>query len=102
VRDTWKHFKAFAAHHGVEPPVFVFASLLEVGGIGPRGDFMDAEQPVPSRKALLKFPEVLVGIDDFEKPPEVLFKRLFDIASNAFGLAGSKNYGADGKYIGPR
>jgi hypothetical protein len=102
VRDAWRQFRAFAARNEVEPPVFVFASLLEVAGIGPRADFMDSEQPVPSRKPLLKFPEVSVGVDDFDKPPEALFKRLFDVASNAFGLARSKSYDADGKYVGPK
>ncbi len=102
VRDTWKRFKTFAAHHGLEPPVTVFATLLEVGGLGPRSDFFDIERPVVSRKALLKFPEVSVGVDEFGEPPERLFKGLFDVAANAFGLPGSKSYDAHGNYVGPR
>jgi len=43
-------------------------------------------------------PEVYVGLDDFEKPREDLFKRVLDVAANAFGLERWPGYDASGKY----
>ena len=81
----------------MEPPVFVFATLIDVLGLAPVLGF---ENPTPARKNVIMLPEVVIGVDRYSSPPQLLFKRLFDTAANAFGLPGSPFYNTEGKYIG--
>ena len=62
-------FVAFAEAFTVEPPVSVFATLLEIGGIGLT-----------------------------TTSPDALFKRTLDVAANVFGLPRSPSYDAAGNY----
>ena len=96
----WKTFRDFAKALGVQPPVYVFATLLSVRGLMPAASSHGFETPTAARKDVLVLPPVVIGVDQFASPPEKLFKRLFDTAANAFGLSGSRNYNAKGEYTG--
>jgi hypothetical protein len=53
-----------------------------------------------ARKDPVFLPEVVVGSDRLATLPNQLFRRLFDVAANAFGLSASPRYRADGTYVG--
>jgi hypothetical protein len=95
VLNGWSTFRDFAAAFGVEPPI-----LLGIQGLAPPSTSYGFETPVPARKDALVLPAVVVGVDQFASPPPQLFKHLFDTAANSFGLSGSPNYDANGKYTG--
>jgi schlafen family protein len=86
VFEAWKQFIAFAEKLDVRPPTSVFVTLIEVGGVTLSVGHEFAARPTPSRQNVVQLPEVYIGLDDFEKPPAVLFKRLLGVAGNAFGL----------------
>ena len=69
VLGGWKTFRAFANGFEVEPPVYVFATLIDVKGLAPRVDAFGGETPVPARKSVLILPETTVGVDRFAKSP---------------------------------
>lgn len=98
VFEAWKQFLAFAKSYGVEPPFSVFVSLIEVAGLTFSTGPHSFRTPPPIRQNMVPLPEMLVGPDNFEKPPEVLFKRILHVAANAFGLARWPSYDADGNY----
>ena len=100
VLNGWKTFRDFSDAFGVQPPVYVFATLLGVHGRAPAASWNDFEKPTAARKDVLILPAVVIGVDQFASAPEKLFKRLFDTAANAFGLSGSRNYNAKGEYTG--
>ncbi len=96
VLDGWKRFRVFADAFGVEPPVYVFATLVDVLGLAPTSSYVGFENATRARKNLIMLPEVVIGVDRYSYKPELLFKRLFDTAANAFGLSGSQSYNAGG------
>jgi len=100
VLNGWKTFQTFAGAFGVEPPVYVFATLIEVKGLAPHVDPFGGETATAARKDVLILPEVAVGIDQFAVAPVNLFKRLFDRTANAFGLSRSPSYDGNGNFIG--
>ncbi|MGO8739162.1 AlbA family DNA-binding domain-containing protein [Rhodoblastus sp.] len=99
VIEGWQNFRKFAAAYEIQPPFFVFATLLEVKDLAPMvSPFGIVGEPTPSRKEVIQLPEVAVGTDQVGERPEVLFRPLFDVAANAFGLPGSLSYDAHGNY----
>jgi hypothetical protein len=74
----------------------VFVTLIEVAGLK-----LSTGPSTTIRESILPLPEVSVGVDEFEKPPEILFKRVLDVAGNALGLERWPNYDADGNYKPP-
>jgi len=100
VLGGWKTFRRFAVAFGIEPPMYVFPTLIEIKGLAPPVEPFSAETPTAARKDALILPEVTIGVDQLASAPEYLFKRLFDTAANAFGLSRSPSYIPDGKFIG--
>ena len=98
VFKAWKQFLDFAKNYGVEPPFSVFVSLIEVAGLTLSAGSYPFRTPTPIRQNIVPLPEMLIGADDLEKPPEILFKRILDVAANAFGLVRWPSYDADGKH----
>ena len=98
VFEAWKQFLAFAKSYGVEPPFSVFVSLIEVAGLTFSTGPYSFRTPPPIRQNMVPLPEMLVGPDNFKKPPEVLFKRILHVAANAFRLPRWPSYDADGNY----
>jgi hypothetical protein len=86
VFEAWAKFFDFAKKLDVTPPISVFVTLLEAAGMTLSVGHEFAARPTPSRQNIVQLPEVYIGLDDFEKPREVPFKRLLGVAANAFGL----------------
>ena len=102
VFETWKQFVAFAKSFGVEPPFSVFVTMIEAADLRLSTDPYSFPTPRPPiRQNIVRLPEELVRLDDFEKP-EVLFKRVLKVAANVFGLAKWPSYDANGNYQPPR
>ncbi len=97
VLEAWNRFVDFAKSFGVDPPIWIFATLIDVGGL-----MLSTAAPrsPPIRRNIVPLQEVSVGPDDFGKRPEVLFKRVLEVAANAFGLPQSPSYDANGRYTG--
>jgi hypothetical protein len=96
VFETWKQFVAFAESFGVGPPFSVFVTMIEANGLMLSRDPSTPRPPI--RQNIVRLPEELVRLDDFEKPPEVLFKGVLKVAANAFGLAKWPSYDAEGNF----
>jgi Putative DNA-binding domain len=79
---AWNQFIDFAKSFGVDPPIWLFATLIDVGGLM----LSTAAYGPHIRRNIVPLPEVFIGPDDLGKRPEVLFKRVLDVAANAFGL----------------
>ncbi len=98
--ESWKQFVAFAKSFDVEPPVSVFVTMIEVAGL------MLSTEPysysTAIRQNIVSLPEVSVDVGDFEKPREVLFKRVLDVAGNAFGFERWPSYDAAGNHLRSR
>ena len=103
VFETWEQFVAFAQKFGVEPPFSVFVTMIEAVGLELSSNSYSFPKPRPPiRRNTVPLPEMFVGPDDFEKPREVLFKRVLAVAANIFGLERWPSYDADGNYRPPR
>jgi hypothetical protein len=99
VFETWKQFVAFAKSFDVGPPFSVFVTMIEADGLKLLSDPVGFPTPRPSiRQNIVRLPEELVRLDDFEKPPEVLLKGVLEVAANAFGLAKWPSYDAEGNF----
>jgi len=102
VLNGWNNFRAFADAFGVEPPVYVFTTLVDVLGLAPAFQSLQSgfENPAAARSNVIMLPEAVIGVERYSERREVLFKRTFDIAGNAFGLSGSPFYNAKSEYTG--
>jgi hypothetical protein len=100
VADGWERFLKFARGRELQPPFYVFATLMGIKGRKPTDDPTEGGPSSAARKDLVLLPEVVVGLDSLTVPPYQLLRRLFDVAANAFGLSGSARYRADGTYVG--
>ncbi|MBI3626914.1 hypothetical protein HY224_02625 [Candidatus Uhrbacteria bacterium] len=81
----------------IEPPFFIFLSLMNVAGLtmpSPDG-FGDAGEPI--RQQNLHLPEVT--IESFEQSVPSAVKPVFDLIWNACGLPGSLNFNAAGEWL---
>ncbi len=96
ILDGWRQFKTFAKEFELEPPVYVFASVLGVKGLAAR---MGRERPTPARNNIIQFPEVLIDTANFARDPSMIFNRRFDNIANAFGIPRSPSYDADGNKV---
>lgn len=98
ILDALRNYLPNLGELGIEPPVYVFVTLLGVAGyrfgldqfrFSQRGDVAD-------RDALV-IPEVL--IEDRAKNPAEAMRPAFDMVWNAFGFERSFNYDDNGKWI---
>jgi hypothetical protein len=100
VFNGWTSFLRFARSRDIGPPFYVFGTLVDVGGLRPIDDPAEGGEAVVAKKGVIRLPETVVGTETMAAPPAQIFRRLFDVAANAFGLSGSPRYLADGSYNG--
>ena len=83
---------------GVQPPVWCFLTIIGVKGarIPMEGHFPD--ENVEIDRDILELPERL--IDDLAADATQILRPLFDLVWNAAGFVGSRNFDANGKWIG--
>lgn len=98
VLEGWTTYIPFLAQRQIEPPFYVLVSLIGVRGYAPPTDTWNDVHPTSFRRDLLLLPEMEVSAEKVKEAPHVLFRRLFDLLANAFGLPQSTNYKADGTY----
>jgi hypothetical protein len=99
LRD-FKIYCDLLAKHSIEPPFYVFLSLL---GTQARRLYMHRHifSPTPTqRRDVLLFPEFT--IDDPNQPAAKLLRPLFDLFWNAFGHARSTSFNKNGEYVGEK
>jgi hypothetical protein len=89
VTDGWERFLPFAKSRELQPPFYVFATLVGIVGRKPTEDPVEGGGSRAAKKDVVFLPEVVVGLDELATSPGQLFGRLFDVAANAFGLSGS-------------
>src|SRR5262249_56951914 len=95
----WNEFKRFLLRHGIEAPLFAFVTVTDMKGVGlhlPDTYFDDSSAPYRQDQLLL--PELTISADQLDQDAHVLFRPLFDILANAFGLPRSLSYTPDGSY----
>lgn len=98
ITGAWTRRTKVLERHGVEPPIYVMASLLNVGG---RTMYVPPElsvRPAAYRRDNLLLPPFEVTTEKLTLQPTELFRPLFNTIANAFGLACSFNYRPDGRY----
>jgi hypothetical protein len=99
---AWRQFFDFAKKFNVEPPILVFATLIEVAGVKFSVPRSVSFRTLAIRQSIIRLPEVFIGSDVFGEPGPTLFKRVLDVTGNAFGLPNWSSYDAGGKYRKPR
>lgn len=73
--------------------------MIEAAGLTLSSGPYSFPTPHPAiRQNIVSLPDVYVGLDDFEKPGHVLFKRCLYVMANTFGFPNWPSYGADGNY----
>jgi hypothetical protein len=100
VLNGWAGFLKFARSRDIGPPFYVFAALVNVGGLKPMDDPVEGGRSAVASKGVIRLSETVVGPETMAAVPAQIFRRLFDVAANAFGLSGSPRYLADGSYNG--
>lgn len=101
IMEGWAALLRVAQHYDIDPPFYVFISILGIGNVVPRipENRMLEVEGAPYRRNNLLLPEFEVSRDRAGLTDTILFKSAFDQIANGFGLYGSLNYGADGRYI---
>jgi hypothetical protein len=95
----WEQFLDFAKASDLQLPAYVFATLVGMKGLRPTDRRAEGGDSSEARKNTVVLPGVVVEADGLAMPPEQLFRRLFDVAANAFGLSGCPRYRSDGTYV---
>jgi hypothetical protein len=99
VLSSWGPFLEFLQRHLVQAPYYVFVSLVRVKGMAPPEDSWNDVYPTKFRGDTLSLPEVAVTAEETTKAGPELFRAVFDVLSNAFGLPKSLQYNKpDGSY----
>lgn len=87
---------------GVEPPLLIMLSLLEVSGyimaVNERRFWALARHPVPIDRDALLLSEILV--ERYDCDPAEIMRPVFDAVWNACGWPRSINYNQGGKWVG--
>lgn len=94
------HFLIFAGEFEIEPPYFVFLSLVGVRGceFAVRPGTVWLEEGHHLREEMLIFPEVV--IQDRDDKPDQALRPVFDMVWNAFGFVRSFNYDEQNNWVG--
>ncbi len=101
VTELLAMFIRFYQENGVQPPAYVFVSVLGLKGFRLQtGNGVGLNKRIPLDRNDLILSEVVV--DDFSAKPQVVMKPIFDLVWNAFGYERSYNYDKDGNWVGPR
>lgn len=85
---------------GVATPVYIFLTLAGVAGVKllyTDQEFPHAAKNVPIDRDIVVIPEAC--IENYNKPPQVILKDIFDSVWNACGRQKSLNYEEDGSYV---
>jgi hypothetical protein len=83
---------------GVAPPIAVALTLTNVRGVRMSADMWNLEDNYPIDADTLSLPEVVV--DRLDEDPARVLKPIFDLIWNACGQPGSRNFDAEGRWIG--
>ena len=98
--EAIKRYLAAQKQLGVEPPIFVMISLLEVKGFKIRFDGLEnwiIEEDHIIDRAKLILPEIM--IDNFDNKLTEVMRPVFDTIANAAGWARSMTYDENGKIL---
>jgi Putative DNA-binding domain len=92
------------SHFGIEPPYYVFNSILGVRGVGPfiprtKENFMRDFSGRACRQDRLLLPELEISAERVTLPNVALLRETFDRLANAFGLPGSLSFDDKGNYV---
>jgi hypothetical protein len=68
---AWERFLDFAKSFGVDPPIWLSATLIDVGGLMLSTGAYGSHTPAAIRRNIVPLPEVFIGPDDLGKRPEV-------------------------------
>jgi len=99
VLSSWGPFLEFLRRHSVGAPYYVFVSLVRVKGMAPPEDSWNDLYPTKFRGDTLALPEFAVSVEETTKAAPELFRAMFNVLSNAFGLPKSPQYNKpDGSY----
>ena len=98
--DAARRYLSVHKQLGVDPPVFVMVSLLEVSGyvLATSQSVLPREVKDPIDRDTLLVPEILV--EAFDIDPDKALRPIFDAVWNAAGWPGSQNYDKDGRWVG--
>jgi hypothetical protein len=92
------------SHFGIEPPYYVFNSVIGVRGVAPFlpptiDNFMRDLTGRPCRQDRLLLPELEISTERVTLPNVILLRDTFDRLANAFGLPRSLSYDGKGNYV---
>jgi hypothetical protein len=100
LKDWLDGFLPMLGALGIEPPIYVFLSLVGVRGcrFHWRDPRLGSEEVGPLHEDMLVMPEMV--IEHYGGETATLLRPLFDMAWNAFGLPRSFNYDDEGNWTG--
>lgn len=101
IRRSWQSFRDVTNRFGIEPPFYVFISLLNIRGVSPTmpQESLHEESGSTYRRDHLLLSEFEIPSNRTSEQDTVLFKSMFDQISNGFGLPRSLSYRRDGQYL---
>ena len=93
-------FAGFAREFSVEAPYFLFLSFVGVRGceFGVHRTMRLSSDSLVFRDDMLTLPEI--AMLDRDAPAHEVLRPVFDMVWNAFGFIGSRNYDAEGNWVG--
>lgn len=100
VLEGWNEFKSLFFQHGIEAPFVAFLTVTNMKGVSVhlRDPHNFNYQTERYHRDQLFLPEVVITADQLDREAPVLFRPLFDMLANTFGLARSFNYTPEGTY----
>jgi hypothetical protein len=101
VLEGWNKFKHFFVQHGIGGPFFAFVTVTDVKGVALHvsDTYRFEYSSVPYRQDdHLLLSELTISDEQLDQDAHVVFRPLFDILANAFGLPRSFSYAGDGSY----
>jgi hypothetical protein len=104
VMAGWAALLQLSEEHGIDPPYYIFISVLNIRGVVPFIPEAWAFEVTGNcyRRDHLLLPELEIAAERVGQPNTALFKGAFDQLANAFGLHGSLSYDRAGQFLGPR
>jgi hypothetical protein len=97
---AFDEYKNNLARLGVEPPVYVFVSILGTKDLSLVTQQRFSFRAPKQRKDVILLPEIIVN--DMTVRAELVLRSTFDLFWNAYGYPKSFSFDGAGAYIGPR